>query len=991
MKHPMNYRLALLFGLIATGIEASDAAEWTSTIDRHATFTNTTFIGGELATTDEALWIGPNRAFDPTTGADLSPYALPERMSLVDMQYGISSQRGQLWKTYQFFDDLTYYQPDAVAGFWGTSGTAATTLVHLAEDGAQKRKWTAADLGHPGMPIRVVRPLLSESGALVMLRNESAAVVLKIDDRGRIIKESRLAGCSDDVADDRHGGVYALCWSDVVAGEFRGGELHHVDLSTSAHWSRPIGTRRLFQSGITTDGGILIEDRTDLGDRALLAVDRSGNQGLSVIADVDFVAAVDDGFWLYERSSARLTHRSRDGLILASVTAAYLIDLVAHPNGAALARIGAYANLPETMLRLISPNGTILREVRVGQSTTTTKSLISIGQDTRVPLQRNGQGVVLIDDSGEQSSASIPFDFKLGTYLMADARTVCISRADSPVLFALITYIECFNRSSGLPLMGTGLYGQGELLWVGDYIVLRGNDIQVRTREGEVVRRISLQHAIASDFHPTQGFAVLRSSPESGNAAHLERYRSDGSLIFDVAAPFVAGESVVAVGSDGSTLVAGKYSPTSLLRYDAEGNLRAMRTLDLSQPGTPLIAASSSSNGVLLLQRRSDDRSAYSGQVTMLDAQLVRRGDYAFAGALDAKFQPARDGAARFVHTTPSGMMVLQFDPASGQPSERRALPVQNIDGRFAIDLDGVVRAMSFDAALGRDVLRISRPEPSRFTGPIRQSALAGAWFNPASTGQGLLLQLLNGDVLFGAWHTFAPEGGNALSKQQWFTVTCKVTNERGRITMPIYRNAQGRFDTDGVTPAEVVGSAELVFTGCDQMEFWYRIGDDAGAFPLQRLTPRTQACDDGTTTQPAADAPKGLAIDGAWLDPAQSGQGFTFNTTGARFGSFLAGWFTYDTDNGVDDAAAQHWFTLQGATPERYGQSVPVFIHRTTGGSRAGTPTLNSHQVGSALLTIDDCAHATLDYAFDDSAVAGPFADRARRVQLSRLGACPQ
>jgi len=69
----------------------------------------------------------------------------------------------------------------------------------------------------------------------------------------------------------------------------------------------------------------------------------------------------------------------------------------------------------------------------------------------------------------------------------------------------------------------------------------------------------------------------------------------------------------------------------------------------------------------------------------------------------------------------------------------------------------------------------------------------------------------------------------------------------------------------------------------------------------------------------------------------------------------------------------------------------VPVLIHRTTGGSRTGTPTKNSHAVGSALLTIDDCAHATLDYAFDDSAVAGPFANRARRVQLLRLGACPQ
>ena len=118
------------------------------------------------------------------------------------------------------------------------------------------------------------------------------------------------------------------------------------------------------------------------------------------------------------------------------------------------------------------------------------------------------------------------------------------------------------------------------------------------------------------------------------------------------------------------------------------------------------------------------------------------------------------------------------------------------------------------------------------------------------------------------------------------------------------------------------------------------------------------------TTTQPPVDAPKGLALDGAWFDPSRNGQGLTFNTTGARFGSFLGGWFTYDAEAGVDDPFAHHWFTLQGATPEAYGQSVPVLIHRTIGGTRGGTPTINTHAVGQALLTVHDCAHATLNYA---------------------------
>ncbi len=986
MKHPMNYRLALLFGLIATGIEASDAAEWTSTIDRHATFTNTTFIGGELATTDEALWIGPNRAFDPTTGADLSPYALPERMSLVDDQYGISSQRGQLWKTYWFFDFMPYYRPDAVEGFWGQAGTFPTEALYLTKDGARMRRWKAADFGHPEMHVIDVNPLLEDAGAMVLIGNDSAALALQVDGRGNVVRSTSVPACSTNVSDDRHGDLYLFC----PAAGISPGELHHFGTSEADRWSRRADEAMLTRSGIGADGGVLIYGQVTSGDRFWQSLDRQGRTRLLVSASKG--VAHDQGFWFLDRSKTQLTHYGLDGRTIATFSAQAIQNFKAHADGTVIA-LGQFDTQDAyNEYGVVSETGSMLRILKDRQQALQTRSQISIWQNSTIPVMTvrpvDGEYYhVLIDDHGEPSSAAFNNQFMLNGPLMSDASTICTSGM-VPVIPGILA-TDCFDRQTGQRLLGLLETSGTQILNVDGNIVLVSRDaFEWRTRNNALIQGISREGEIAWNFHPTQGLALLRVS--DGNK-RLQRYRSDGSLIFDVAAPFVAGESVVAVGSDGSTIVAGKSSPTSLLRYDAEGNLRAIRTLDLSQPGTPLVAASSSSNGVLLLQRRSDDRDAYSGQVTMLDAQLVRRGDYAFAGALDAQLQPARDGAARFVHTSPSGMMVLQFDPASGQPSERRALPVQNIDGRFAIDLDGVVRAMSFDAALGRDVLRISRPEPSRFTGPIRQSALAGAWFNPASTGQGLLLQLLNGDVLFGAWHTFAPEGGNALSKQQWFTVTGKVTNERGRITMPIYRNAQGRFDTDGVTPAEVVGSAELVFTGCDQMEFWYRIGDDAGAFPLQRLTPRTQACDDGTTTQPAADAPKGLAIDGAWLDPAQSGQGFTFNTTGARFGSFLAGWFTYDTDNGVDDDDAQHWFTLQGATPERYGQSVLVSIHRTTGGSRAGTPTLNSHQVGSALLTIDDCAHATLDYAFDDSAVAGPFADRARRVQLSRLGACPQ
>lgn len=978
MNKTKKHSLALLLGMLAIGVSRSDAAEWTTTVDRHTTVTGTTTIDGELAATAEAFWIGPDRAFDPATGADLSTYALPERISLVDGQYGVSSQRGQLWKRYFFFDFMPYLQADADEGFWGMSGYGTAEGVHLAKDGAQVKRWTASDLGHADMHVIAVNPLLDDAGALVLIGNTSSARALRLDHHGRTAEQVVVPACSTDVADDRHGGIYALCPST----DSGAGEVHHIGPTEAGSWSRSTGSTKLTRSSIGADGGILVRDSTSLGQGLWKSLDRQGNLRLSAAAQAGI--AVDDGFWFLRGTGTRLTHYGLDGLVLASVSATSVSKFVAHSSGTLLASGRFDPNNPSNVYRLISGSGTTLREFSERE-----QNVSSIGPNiyrgSTVATLHLNSGIALIGDDGELSSAAINSGgFMSPESVQADASTVCISGMQ-PVMPG-IHGTECFDRLTGQSLLGPS--GVGDVLHIdGNILSAVVGAFEIKTRNGALLLRISRDGEIAWDFHPRQGLALLR---VVDGGKRLQRFRVDGSLVFDVAAPLVAGEAIVGVGSDGSTIIAGKQSPAPLLRFDAEGNLRAARDLELSKPGIPLAAVSSSSEGVLLLQREGDDRTSYSGQVTMLDAQLVRHAEYPFSGTQTAKFQPARAGTARFVYTTPSGLIVQQFNPTSGQPGERRALPIQYTGARFTIDLDGVVRAITFDAALGRDVLRISHPTPSAFTGPIRQSALTGAWFNPASTGQGLLLQLLNGNVLFGAWHTYAPEGGNALSKQQWFSVTGEVANERGRITLPIYRNGNGRFDTDGTTPAEAVGSAELVFTSCDQMEFWYRIGEDTGAFPLQRMTPRTQTCDDGSSTQPPLDAPKGLAIDGAWFVPSQSGQGLTFNTTGARFGSFLAGWFTYDTETGVDDEVAQHWFTLQGATPEHFGESVTAQIHRTIGGSRAGEPTRNTHAVGEATLTVHDCAHATLSYRFDDSVIAGSFANLQRSVALQRLGACP-
>ncbi len=51
--------------------------------------------------------------------------------------------------------------------------------------------------------------------------------------------------------------------------------------------------------------------------------------------------------------------------------------------------------------------------------------------------------------------------------------------------------------------------------------------------------------------------------------------------------------------------------------------------------------------------------------------------------------------------------------------------------------------------------------------------------------------------------------------------------------------------------------------------------------------------------------------------------------------------------------------------------------------------PSTNTQRVGAATVTFRGCASATLDYQFDDSEVAEPFARRLGTIALQRIGGC--
>src|SRR5690606_19321224 len=130
------------------------------------------------------------------------------------------------------------------------------------------------------------------------------------------------------------------------------------------------------------------------------------------------------------------------------------------------------------------------------------------------------------------------------------------------------------------------------------------------------------------------------------------------------------------------------------------------------------------------------------------------------------------------------------LDPARETRAESRYAP-----------RDGAGRVMLTDALMEGPSARLrSRVEPvTRFDNaesptPLQQ-ALSGSWFEPAISGQGLYLDALPGaGAVFGAWFTYAAEGGNGSNALSWYTLFGEVEPGATYADLEIIENAGGRF-----------------------------------------------------------------------------------------------------------------------------------------------------------------------------------------------------
>ena len=284
----------------------------------------------------------------------------------------------------------------------------------------------------------------------------------------------------------------------------------------------------------------------------------------------------------------------------------------------------------------------------------------------------------------------------------------------------------------------------------------------------------------------------------------------------------------------------------------------------------------------------------------------------------------------------------------------------------------------------------------AQFGGPPTTSAfdlnrrgLTGSWFNAATSGQGVELEIYpdlvapGTGLLQGAWFTYDYKASSGASSQRWYTFSGNVQAGQGSATLTLYENTGGNFDASPVTSATPVGSVVFNATDCNHTSMSYTFTDGSGrsgTIAMTRLLPNVTCASNGAETASAD-----FGYSGNWYDKNTSGQGIVFELNPNQPLAWLT-WYTYAPNGQAAGEAGQRWYTAQAAyTPG--ARSVQMVLYETTGGSFDNpAPTPSTTAVGTATITLASCSALKLDFNFTGGSSAGASGS----INMTRVGPTP-
>jgi len=259
----------------------------------------------------------------------------------------------------------------------------------------------------------------------------------------------------------------------------------------------------------------------------------------------------------------------------------------------------------------------------------------------------------------------------------------------------------------------------------------------------------------------------------------------------------------------------------------------------------------------------------------------------------------------------------------------------------------------------------------------------SGAWFNPATSGQGLLIDVDPvSEFIFLGWFTYTGRDSTPPNEQHWYTAQGHYVGNQA--ILDLHESVGGRFDNPQAVETRKVGQVTLTFTSCTTGSLGYDIETSglSGSFPLERVIPGSENLCEDLAKQANPPAGVDLGPDGAWYAPATEGQGFLFDAhvDGGGDTFVFAAWFTYgdSTDSG------QRWLTAQGTLQDEAGE---LEVYETGGGSFDDPQPVDTVKVGSLNIDFSDCESAVIGYSIDGGELAGTI--EAIRVLPAKQADC--
>jgi hypothetical protein len=261
-------------------------------------------------------------------------------------------------------------------------------------------------------------------------------------------------------------------------------------------------------------------------------------------------------------------------------------------------------------------------------------------------------------------------------------------------------------------------------------------------------------------------------------------------------------------------------------------------------------------------------------------------------------------------------------------------------------------------------------------------SGYSGMWYDPARSGEGLQLDVMDDDTAVVYWFTYDDSG-----KQRWFGGVGQIVHgtDGDTIQFPDMYVTQGGQFGPSFNPADVkfqtVGNISLTFGDCNAGTFKYTAFGQSQTLPIQRLTQTMGAGCQSINGVPGEPVQAYAGQSGNWYDVSHNGEGFDLHWMSN--GQAIVSWYTYDTSGN------QVW--LMGVGIPQNGSIVFDHLFSTSGpkfGAAFDPAKYQEHDWGSLTLTLD-CNGGTAHYTSTQAGFgSGDFT--LTRLTALQKPACP-